>query len=357
MRFNQLRRGAALLSLAAAAALAACHDEPTIQGPTAESLSVIVNSVDRTLTMVPILSNTEPTRTVGLGAQGSPTTIAVRGIRAVVPMGNYPFAVVVNLLTRQVEHNVALPQGSGATGVAFANDSIAVVANPGRNSVTPVNVLRGTAGAEIAVGEYPQAVVAYGGRLFVLNAHLDPDTFLPTQNGTITVLNAQGLGVLGTIELSGRNPISAVARAQTLYVLHAGEFGNNNGSLSEVDALGLEEVGHHTGFGNFPGTVAYSTTTQEVFVSVYGTGILVWNPFGRTFTNGLDNPLSPGGGGPVSALGFDIINQLHVLKPGNCTAPGRELRMSTKSAVDRTSPTGVCPINLDFVVLPLEGAE
>ena len=72
----------------------------------------------------------EQARTVGLGADGSPVTMAVRGALAAVPLGFVPALAVVDLKEAMLLRTVALTSGSGATGVAFLNDSIVLVANP-----------------------------------------------------------------------------------------------------------------------------------------------------------------------------------------------------------------------------------
>ena len=113
------RRLARLASLALLpAALAACGSDPiTDGGATYTRMEVIVNSVSNTLTLVSADSVAPTPHSVNLGAQGTPVTVAARGAYAVVPMGTYPFAAVVDLRAGTVR-NVALPANSGATGAA-----------------------------------------------------------------------------------------------------------------------------------------------------------------------------------------------------------------------------------------------
>ena len=89
------------------------------------------------------------------------------------------------------------------------NDSIVLAANPDLNSVTPVNVVAGTSGSEIAVGRYPQAIVVEGGRAFVLNAELELDVELgfvvPDGPSTVSVIDIESLTVTSTMALSGEN--------------------------------------------------------------------------------------------------------------------------------------------------------
>jgi hypothetical protein len=246
---------------------------------------------------------------------------------------------------------VPLPANSGATGAAFLNDSIALVGNPARNSVSPINVRTGTVGAEIAVGTYPQAMAEGFGAVFVLNANLV--NFVPQGPGSVSVIGPTGV-VAGAIPLSGINPTDAVVVGTVLVVINAGEFGKANGSLSIVNLnTGREDV-HATGFGEFPGSVDVGPDGL-VYVGVYGTGILVWNPNTGQFVRGLNNPLLPGGSAPVSALAFDYAGRLHTLNPGSCApgTPGKEFGLAPPyTTVNRTITTGVCPFSIAFATVP-----
>ncbi|HYH78393.1 MAG TPA: hypothetical protein VEX86_01305 [Longimicrobium sp.] len=346
------RRLALLAALALLpAALAACSDDPVISGGTPTRLEVIVNSISNSVTLVSADSVNPTPRTISLGAQGTPVNAAARGAFAVVPLGIYPFASVLDLRTATVAHTVALPANSGATGAAFLNDSIAFVGNSARNSVTPVNVRRGTAGAEVAVGTFPQALVEGNGAVYVLNANLV--NFAPAGPGSVSVIGPTGT-VTATIPLTGINPAAGVAVGIRLVVINSGRFGQNDGTLSIVNLVtGVEEI-NVPGFGEFPGSVAVGPDGL-IYVGVYGKGILVWNPNNGQFVRGLANPLVPGGSPPVSALAFDYAGRLHTLNPGDCgpNTPGKEFGLTgTYTSVERTITTGICPFSISFATLP-----
>ncbi|HEX5727736.1 MAG TPA: hypothetical protein VFX98_19855 [Longimicrobiaceae bacterium] len=330
-------------------ALAACDDPTGGEGGIARAV-VVLNSVDNTLTLAPVegtAAGAGEVRTVSLGPTGTPVRLATRGSIAVVPMGNYPFAQVVDIAAGQVVHTVPLPANSGATGVAFLNDSIAVVGNPNLNTVTPVNVRRGTTGAQVAVGDYPHLIVARGNRVYVLNAELD-DAFQPARPGTVHVLNAQ-LQPVDTITLGGLNPGAAAfdEDGETLYVLNSGTFGGDNSSLSVIDVSDGDEERVVNGFGNFPGALDVAPN-GDVYVGVYDVGIVVWDPGTLVFDRPLANPIVPGGAPPVSALAFDRDGKLHTTNPGTCQNPGTAYRLSQTFAVERTIATGVCPFFVAF---------
>lgn len=344
------RRLPAFAALLALPLAAACDSDPNEPG-IAERLVVVVNSTENSLSLVPQEGgDLVQTRKVQLGAQGSPVGVAAQGRWAVVPLGTYPFAAVVDLRTSTVTSTVALPAGSGATGVDFVSDSIAVVANPGRNSVTPVNVLRGTAGAEVAVGTYPQVVVSDGAQVYVINANLV--NFAPAGPGSVTVLDDR-LRFVKTVQLTGLNPGAAEIVGNRLYVLNSGTFGGNNGSLSVVNLQTLTEEARHTGFGDFPSALA-AAPNGELYVGIYGTGIVVWSPQTASFRVGLNQAIQPGGSPIISGLGFDSSGRLHVTNARTCVAadPGFLYRLTPNGTTDRTVQVGVCPFGLAFADVP-----
>lgn len=324
--------------------LSACGDDSTApEPPQSAELAVVLNSTERSLTIFPV-DDPDAAYTIGVAPEGSPVSVAARGDVAVVPLGTYPFAAVIDLEARKVVHTVALPAGSGATGVAFVNDSIALVANSDLNTVSPVNVRRGTAGEQIEVGGYPQAIVAGEGEVYVINGELE--NWAPARPGTITVIDA-ALEVAGTIVLSGLNPGSAALGADgRLYVLNSGSWGAENGSLSVVDPATRKELAHHEGFGDYPGAIA--AAAGRVLVALYGSGVIEWNPTTASFTHGLDDPMTPGTIPPISALGFDSTGRLFVLNPGNCTDPGVAYGVSATGEVVAEVRTGACPYAIAF---------
>jgi hypothetical protein len=338
-----VRHLAGLAALAALSLSSACERNPALPDGDLRA-AVVVNSVDATLSIVP-LEEGGTARTVGLAqAASSPVDLAVRGNVAVVPLGIYPFAAVVDLATGVVTYRVPLPANSGATGVAFVNDSIALVANPGRNSVSPVNVRRGQAGAEIGVGVYPQAIVAGNGATFVINSNLV--SFAPAGPGSVTVLNP-ALGVVKTIQLSGVNPAAGAVVGDRLYVLHSGNFGQSNGSLSVVNLQTLTEESHHTGFGAFPSSLEASGN-GVLYVGGFGYGITAWNTATRQFVIPPSSALKPNGVADVGDLVVDESGQLFFTAPGSCTQPGRLYLVGSSGALAGEAQTGVCPVGVEL---------
>jgi len=325
--------------------LAACgDDDPTgpVSPPGVET-AVVVNSVELSITVF-LVDDLQNTRTIGLAQAGSPVTVAARKNLVVVPLGFLSAAAVVDLTTDDVS-TIALPDNSGATGAAFLNDSIVYVANPNLNTVSVLNVSSGTAEDEIDVGGFPQAVAVGGGRVFVMNAELD-QTFQPAEAGGVSVIDPASNTVIATIILTGFNPSAAAFGPDgLLYVINSGTFGQGDGSLSVVNPGTLEEVEHHTGFGEFPGDIAFDLA-GDAYVSSFAYGIAVWDAAGDVFINPPSDPLLVEGNAISSGLGFDFDGRLYTLIPGDCIAPSVAYRVTTASA--EQVDVGICPIDIAF---------
>src|SRR5688572_10881881 len=133
------------LGLLTSLAAAACDSSTGPQDTPMHEVGVVLNSVDLSLTVFRV-DDPSVRSTIGVGPDGSPVSLAVRGQIAVIPMGTVPAAAVVDLREARVIRTVALPAGSGATGAVLVNDSIVLVANPSLGTVSPINVRSGARG-------------------------------------------------------------------------------------------------------------------------------------------------------------------------------------------------------------------
>jgi hypothetical protein len=281
-----------------------------------------------------------------LGPDGSPVSLAVRGEVAVVPLGAVPAAAVVDLRGARLLRTIPLPAGSGATGVAFLNDSIALVANSNLRSVSPINVRTGERGVDLTVGRFPQAIASVGDTAYVINGELGPD-FQPVGPGSVSVIAGSPLHVLKTIPLSGTNPgAAAIGGGGRVYVVNSGRFGQSEGSLSVLDRGSLTELSHHTGFLSFPGSVAVDDG-NHVYVGGFGIGLLVWDSQSGTFIRGANDPVTPGGVASTSGVGVDSEGRLYALEP-ECGASSVALRLTASYSVETEIPVGICPITIAF---------
>ncbi len=327
--------------------LAACGDDGVSSEPSVlTEVGVVVNSLDLSLTIFPV-DDPEASTSVGLGPDGSPVTVAVRGDRALVPLGTVPAVAVVDLRERTRIGTIALPENSGASGVAFIDDTLAVVANPNLNSVSIVNLEAASLEAEIDTGIFPQRVLVREGRIYVLNAELGPD-FQPARMGTITVLDASDYSHVATIEVSGDNPGGGdFGPDGLLYVSLAGSFGAGNGAVSVVDPAGLTEVAHHAGFGDFPGALAMGPD-GNLYVAAFSYGVAVFDPATGGFIRAPEEAVAPGGVPSSSGIAFDSEDRLYALTP-DCQAPATAHRLDPITfEPDLEITVGTCPIGIAF---------
>ena len=337
-------------------ALAAACSDALEQTSSAGQVIAIVNSADNSVSFVS--AKDLSVRTVDLQTPaGQGTTAAGRGKTVVVPLGPADSVAVINnaglcsagLCVRPV---VVFPlaTGSGATGVAIQDDSIAWVANPKLNTVTRLNFFSG-ATTNFPVGVYPQAVAFVKGRVFVANGNLVNGT--PAGPSWLTAFACCGASPADSIPLSGTNArFLAVGDDSLLYVVNAGHATRGDGKLSIVDPVARAELVVINGLGESPGAAAFHPSGRVLIASA-SDGILEVNTLTRSLTRGPGQGLKPGGGG-VSGLAIDQAARLYALDAGACTSAGVVHVLSAPPDYGELQAVavGVCPSATALAVVP-----
>jgi hypothetical protein len=326
--------------------VAVCQDNIVAPDKLAkEEIGVVVNSLDVSLTVFSV-SEPDVSNLIGLSPDGSPVSLALRGSLAVVPLGLVPAVAVVNLSSGILLRTIALPEGSGATGVDFLNDSLVLVANPLLNSVSPVNIITGMAAPAIAVGGFPHYVTVVDDRAIVLNANLGLD-FLPRGPGTVSIIDSSILSVTGAVQLSGENPSGAVMGLDgLLYIINSGRFGVGNGSLSVVDIESMTEVSHHIGFGEFPNSPVFGDK-GNLFFSSFAFGVSAWNPSTSSFLFAPNDAITIQGRPSSAGVGFDSYGRMYTIQ-SDCMNPSTVVRLSRDFTAEAVILTGICPTTIEF---------
>src|SRR5437588_7469981 len=316
----------------------------------------VVNAADNTVSFV---SATDfSVRTVDLGTPGgAATTAAGRGGTVIVPLGPADSVAVVHnagLCTTGVCVRpvvvFALPRGSGATGTAIRDDSIAWVANPNLNTVTRLNFLTGDT-ASFRGGTYPQALALVRGRVFVANGNLVSG--VPAGASWLGAFDCCGVSTLDSIPLSGTNArFVAVGDDSLLYVVSSGRAGRAEGKLSVVDPVAGTELVVINGLGDSPGAAAFHPSGR-VLVASASEGILEVNTLTRSVTRGPGQGVKPGRHG-VAGLAIDQGGRVYALDAGVCTGPGVVHVLSPPPDYDelRAVTVGVCPSATALAVVP-----
>ena len=330
--------------------LAAGCSDALEQRSSAGQVIGVVNANDRTLSVISATDFTVSTRDWQSGS-ATPRTIDGRGHAFVVPLGGAD-AVGVNLfftcppgalsLCIRPDYVIPLAVGSGATGAAIQDDSIAWIANPNLNTVTRLNYFSGDT-TSVAVGVYPQAVAIVGTRVFVVNGNLVGAA--PAGPSWLTSFDCCGVRTTDSIPLTGANARFAVVGDDSLlYVIAAGHGAAADGKLSIVDPIARTEVAVLNGLGERPGAMAFHPTGSRLLIASLTEGILEVNTLIRAITRGPGNGVKPGGEGVVG-LAIDLRGRVYAVDPVGCDVPGvvHVLTAPPNYHEIKTVPVGNCP--------------
>ena len=337
-----------------------CSDALEQQSSTGQVIGV-VNGGDRTLSLISATDFTVSTRDWQRGS-ATPRTIDGRGNVFLVPLGQADAVGVDRLLGPcgpgalcvQPDYVLPLAAGSGATGVAIQDDSIAWIANPNLNTVTRINYLsRDT--VSVPVGVHPQAVAIVGTRVFVVNSNVVGSS--PAGPSWLTSFECCSVGIPDSIPLTGTNARFAVVGDDSLlYVIASGHAGAADGRLSIVDPhppAGVA-IAVLNGLGESPGAAAFHPAGSRLLVASPTEGILEVNTSTRAVTRGPGkNSVKPGGHG-VSGLAIDLRGRVYAVDPGACATAGtvHVLTPPPNYGEIEAVPVGVCPTTAAVAVTP-----
>jgi hypothetical protein len=340
----------------ALALLAGCSDALE-QTSSAGQVIGVVNSTDRTLSLISASDFTLTTRSYA-PAGAAPTTIAGRGHVFVVPLGPANAAAVdlvlppCSTLCPKTDYVWSLSSGSGATGVAIQDDSIAWIANPNLNTVTRLNYLRGDT-ASVAVGPTPHALAIVGGVVFVVNANLSGSTPAGPSSISWLVLGAVPPSPLPTIPLTGLNAqFAVVGDDSVLYVVDRGTPGAGDGKLSIVDPKLRTEIAVLNGLGESPGAAVFHPSGRLLIASLTEGILEVYTPT-KTLARGPGSGVKPEGDG-VSGLAIDLRGHVYAVAPGGCVAAGAVHVLASPpdyGQIHRVT-VGVCPASAAAAATP-----
>jgi hypothetical protein len=313
---------------------------------------VVLNTVDGTLSVLPITSP-DPAFSIVLSTDsGAATGLAMRGSTAVVSVSVPREILVVNLTGRFVQRRVTLEHEPG--GVSLVSDSVAYVAGPAANVVTRINIQTGDT-ASVAAGQTPVAFAVARGRVFVLNANLAPacDTTVPCILGPswLTVIDPDGNIVSDSIGMPGPGNGSAIVVGGDglLYALSSGGA-EEPGRIVIVDPVSRTEVGSFGGFGLLPRAIASDGRERLYVVSPTG-GLMEFNTRTRRVVRGA------GSGIPLQdprSLVVDGSGLVYVIESGGCAypIPGRIRVFRPELTEARVVTAGVCADASGLVKLP-----
>jgi len=330
-------------ALTAAATLVAGCAEPNPPLPPPQEVLVVANSTAPSLSVASI-SPTGPEGTVSLSgtAVGS---IAAFGpiLLAALPLDDAVDVVALEGL--QVRATVGLPAGSGATGAAVLNDSVAYVANPNLNTITRIDLVTGDT-ASLAVGTYPQGLIGTRGSLFVINGNVmscaQPGGLCPVGPSWLTVVDPEtndldsgvdSIPMLGP----GNARYAAVGADGLLYVMNRGI--DSESQLSIIDPVGRREVASFGGFGTNPGQLG-ADHGERIIISSTTDGVMEFNTRARTVDRGAGSGVAVQDN---SGLAVDGSFRTYAVQSGGCAgSAGQAVVLDSTLVPVGSVPLGTC---------------
>jgi streptogramin lyase len=324
--------------LLGAALLAGCSDALD-QGTTAGQAVVVLNQGSRDVTLVDV---TRLETTTFPLAPGVPTSLDARGSDLVFALGDSDAVQVATTGGTGGGRVILLAPGSGATGVAIDNDSIAWVASPGLDVVTRFNYRTGDT-SSFATGRNPRAVVLTERDVLVVNGNAVGGN--PSGPASISwVTRPEGPRGVGTFPLSCTNArFAALGQDGFAYVVCSGTAGAGDGKLAIVDPVARTEVAVLNGLGDAPGNAVYHPSGRLLIASA-AEGILEVNTATRSIVRGPGRGVRPANDG-VDALLVDTRGRVYAVARRPCTGQGALHVLSAPPGyrLVETIPVGVCP--------------
>lgn len=322
------------------AIVAGCSDALEQTTPVGQEIAVLdgqatsltlVNAGDFRTTALPLLA-----------AVPGASTLAGRQQVVLVPAGGAD--AVQALRIGGTGSAIPLASGSGATGVAFQDDTLAWVANPGLSTITEVRVSTGDTLRSLAVGPRPVGVAILDSLVFSLNSNTTGNTVQGPS--TLTAWNLSGTGAPDTIALSGTDAqYPVVGDDSLLYVIERGDSGAANGRVSVVDPASRQEIVVVNGLGERPGPGVFHPSGRLLIASATA-GILELNVTTRSLVRGPGSGIKPGGKG-VLALAIDNRGRVYAVTGGACGAGAGTLYVLSPPPdydVLTTIALGTCPV-------------
>ncbi len=319
----------------------------------------VVDSGARTLSLISATDFTVSTRD-WQRASATPGTIDGRGNVYIVPLGQAN-AVGVDRLQGPCPPGAAcvapdyvlpLAAGSGATGVAIQDDSIAWIANSNLNTVTRLNYRRNGDTVSVAVGIRPLAVAIVGTRVFVVNSNVVGAA--PAGPSWLTSFECCSVRTPDSIPLTGTNArFATVGEDSLLYVIASGHTGAADGKLSIVDPQARVEIAVLNGLGESPGAAAFHPAGSRLLIASATEGILEVNTSIRAITRGPGDGVKPAGHG-VSGLAVDLRGRVYAVDPGACTSAGtvHVLKPPPDYGEIHAIAVGICPTTAAVAATP-----
>jgi hypothetical protein len=217
--------------------------------------------------------------------------------------------------------------------------------------------------ATVGVGVYPRGAALARGRLFVINANVQPCAtgVCSLGQGWVSVIDP-----ISNQHASGRDsiplPTAGDARSITvggdglLYIVSAGDSDTETlGRLTIVDPVSRAEVGSFGGFGLLPGAVA-SDGADRIFVTSVDDGLMEFNTRTRRVVRGAGSGILLNDN---VAVAVDSHGRVYAIEAAACStgARGRVRVFRSDLTEARNLLVGTCPTAASIVQIPAPVTE
>jgi len=269
----------------------------------------VVNGLAETLTKIDLETGQVTNHIVTLGIV--PNQVVVKGKLAYVVNSISSNIQKIDLTSDTTLGYIFLGAGKNPWNITLADTQIAYVSNFSANSISKVDLLKDTVLDEFPIGQSPEGLVFYKGKLYVCNTGFNPKDFSYGQ-GTVAVY-APGLDSVVAVINVGQNPqyIKPDFKGR-LQVICTGDYVSNFGkayiinpiSNSVIDSLEL---------GGTPGQFAIGWPGLALTAAGgYSTNGLVYSYSTSTDSvlHNQDNPILVNLG--ASDIGADKLGSVYV---------------------------------------------
>ena len=227
-----------------------------------------------------------------------PNQIKVRGDSLYILNSISSTLQIVNLNTQQEVATIDLGANKNPWNFTFCKSSgLIFVTNLMANSVSVVDVTKGSVVDSIAVGKAPEGILAFGKKVYVTNTAFDATTFSYGQ-GTVSIIDAASRSVVDSI-LTPVNPQNlAVDASGRLHVVCTGNFATVSGSVLVVD-LSTKTVVDTVAVGGTPSSITMAPNGVAYLGSggwVTSGNVLAYDASTLSVLHSADNPIRTGTG-------------------------------------------------------------
>lgn len=205
----------------------------------------------------------------------------------------------------EAETPLNLSTGNNPMNMVFFNDDIVYVACSVSNKVLQVNMDSKTVIRRINAGLGATGIALANGKIYISNTAFDGNSSTYGQ-GTVTVLDGASGDSLNTINVSTNPQYIGLAPDGNVHTICTGNYADVSGKVSVIDPA-TDTVIKTFMTGGTPGSADFSHRENRGYLSVWGSGLLVYDILTGEILQGINDPFLGRGGSGVLVDPEDFI--------------------------------------------------